>query len=123
MVVRVRHFNAIMESTKCSINNNNNNINNYHHHAIMEHGCEKMGVFLVFKLLLISAVVASDTLDLLILLSWYALLSILRSLAHLCANAIQHASAAGQAPARGVLRLLILVLIGNCLAAAFCVAL
>jgi hypothetical protein len=38
---------------------------------------------LVFKLLLISAVVEPDTLDLLILLSWYTLLSFLRSLAHL----------------------------------------
>ena len=38
---------------------------------------------MVFKLLLISAVVEPDTLDLLILLSWYTLLSFLRSLAHL----------------------------------------
>ena len=41
----------------------------------MQHGSEKMGGFLVFKLLLISAVVAPDTLDLLILLSWYTLLN------------------------------------------------
>ena len=84
---------------------------------------EKLGGFLVFKLLLISAVVAPDTLDLLILLSWYTLLSFLRSLSSLCANAIQHCTAAGQAPPQGVLRLLSLVWMSNILAAAVCVAL
>jgi hypothetical protein len=48
---------------------------------------ERLGGFLLFKLLLISAVVAPDTLDLLILLSWYTLLSFLRSLALLCSAA------------------------------------
>ena len=84
---------------------------------------EKLGGFLVFKLLLISAVVSPDTLDLLILLSWYTLLSFLRSLAHLCGNAIQHCTSAGQNPPSGVLKLLILVWFSNILAAASCVAL
>jgi hypothetical protein len=86
-------------------------------------GRERLGGFLVFKLLLISAVVAPDTLDLLILLSWYTLLSFLKSLASLCAATTAHTSASGQPPRPGVLRLLLVVLISNVLAAAFCVAL
>jgi hypothetical protein len=86
------------------------------------HG-EKLGGFLVFKLLLISAVVAPDTLDLLILLSWYTLLSFWRSLAHLSAAAIAHGTAVGQAPPAGVMQLLTVVWMGNILAAAVCVAL
>ena len=95
----------------------------HHHYAILEHGREKMGGFLVFKLLLVSAVITPDTVDLLILLSWYTLLAFLRSLAHLCANAVQYASAAGQVPAPGVWQLLLLVWMSNCLAAVTCVAL
>lgn len=97
------------------VNSNSSHNNANHHNAI--------GGFLVFKLLLVSAVVAPDTLDLLILLSWYTLLSFLRSLAHLCSNSIRHASAAGQAPARGVFRLLSIVFLCNCMAAAICVGL
>ena len=84
---------------------------------------ERMGGFLVFKLLLISAVVAPDTLDLLILLTWYTLLSCLRSLDHLCQATTTHTSASGQTPRRGVLRLLLLVLGTDLVAAASCVAL
>jgi len=86
-------------------------------------GRERLGGFLVFKLLLISAVVVPDTLDLLILLSWYTLLSFLRSLAHLAAASTAHTSQSGQPPRRGVLRLLMAVLISDLLAAAVCVAL
>jgi len=86
-------------------------------------GGERLGGFLVFKLLLISAVVSPDTLDLLILLSWYTLLSFLRSLAHLCANTSQHTALSGQMPRPGVLRLLLVVLVSDFLAAACCVAL
>lgn len=84
---------------------------------------ERMGGFLVFKLLLISAVVAPDTLDLLILLTWYTTLSCLRSLDHLAHATTTHLSALGQPPKAGVLKLLILVLVGDILAAASCVAL
>ena len=86
-------------------------------------GRERLGGFLIFKLLLISAVVEPDTLDLLILLSWYTLLSFLRSLSHLASCTTNHTSQAGLPPRRGVLRLLLLVLCCNCTAAACCVAL
>lgn len=102
--------------------------NQYSHTAaipnIEPHGSgEKMGGFLIFKLLLISAVVTPDTLDLLILLSWYTLLSFLRSLANLAAHAIHHASAAGQSPPGPVLQLLCWVGLFNIAAACSCVAL
>jgi hypothetical protein len=86
-------------------------------------GRERLGGFLVFKLLLISAVVAPDTLDLLILLTWYTMLSFLRSLAGLAAATTAHTSQSGQPPRRGVLSLLMLVLLSDILAAASCVAL
>ena len=86
-------------------------------------GRERLGGFLVFKLLLISAVVAPDTLDLLILLSWYTLLSFLRSLAGLSAATTAHTSQSGQAPRPGVLTLLILILLSDILSASLCVAL
>jgi len=84
---------------------------------------ERIGGFLLFKLLLVSAVVEPDTLDLLILLSWYTCLGFLRSLAQLSASTIAHTSHSGLAPHRGVLHLLILLLICNFSAASFCVAL
>jgi hypothetical protein len=84
---------------------------------------ERMGGFLVFKLLLISAVVAPDTLDLLILLTWYTILSCLRSLDHLAAFTTTHLAVLGQPPRPGVLKLLALVLICNIFAAACCAAL
>jgi len=84
---------------------------------------DRMGGFLVFKMLLISAVVGPDTLDLLILLAWFTLLSCLRSLDHLAHATTQHLSALGQAPRRGVLQLLFLVLTCDIVAAAFCVGL
>ena len=84
---------------------------------------DRLGGFLVFKLLLISAVVAPDTLDLLILLSWYTLLSFLRSLAHLCDGTTLHTAQSGQPPRPGVLKLLALVLLSDILAASVCVAL
>jgi hypothetical protein len=86
-------------------------------------GRERLGGFLVFKLLLISAVVAPDTLDLLILLSWYTLLSFLRSLAGLAAATTAHTSQSGQPPRPGVLSLLVLVLLSDFLSASLCVAL
>lgn len=86
-------------------------------------GRERLGGFLVFKFLLISAVVAPDTLDLIILLSWYTLLSFLRSLSHLSNGTTRHTIQSGQPPRSGVLVLLLAVLFSDCLAAAFCVAL
>lgn len=113
-------------------------------------GRERLGGVLVFKLLLISAVVAPDTVDLFILLSWYTLLSFLRSLVVLCAQSntrasesvysrlnIVHTALTAETtntadggnihlpyhPHNGVLHLLITVLIWDVMAAAFCVAL
>ena len=84
---------------------------------------ERIGGFLVFKLLLISAVVAPDTFDLLILLTWYTTLSCLRSLNHLANERTTHLNSLGQPPRSGVLNLLLLVLVGDVVAAASCVAL
>lgn len=84
---------------------------------------ERMGGFLVFKLLLISAVVAPDTLDLLILLTWYTWLSCLRSLDHLAFTTTTHLAALGHSPRAGAVQLLFLVLGCDIVAAASCVAL
>ena len=86
-------------------------------------GRERLGAFLVFKLLLISAVVIPDTLDLLILLGWYTLLSFLRSLAALASATTSHTSLAGQPPKPGVLQLLVLILMSDVFAAALCAGL
>ena len=86
-------------------------------------GRERLGGFLVFKLLLVSAVVAPDTFDLLILLTWYTLLSFLRSLAGLASATTAHTSQSGQPPRPGVLQLLSLVFVCNVLAAVVCVGL
>ena len=111
-------------------NNNNVDNQNNNNNAVPPHSAnnnnartERLGGFLLFKLLLISAVVAPDTLDLLILLSWYTLLSFLRSLALLCAGRTESTVQAGHAPLPGVLHLLIAVLVTDCIAAAMCVAL
>jgi hypothetical protein len=112
-----------------NVNNNNNNnmgpppANNSNSNSNNNARTERLGGFLLFKLLLISAVVAPDTLDLLILLSWYTLLSFLRSLALLCAGRTELTVQAGHAPVAGVLHLLIAVLVTDCIAAAVCVAL
>ena len=84
---------------------------------------ERLGGYLLFKLLLVSAVVEPDTLDLLILLSWYTLLSFLRSLAHLAGTATSHAAQSGSPPMPGVLRLLVVVLLSDFCAAALCAGL
>ena len=84
---------------------------------------ERLGGYLLFKLLLVSAVVEPDTLDLLILLSWYTLLSFLRSLAHLAGTATSHAAQSGSPPVPGVLRLLVVVLLSDFCAAALCAGL
>mmetsp|Transcript_17491 Transcript_17491/g.31743 ORF Transcript_17491/g.31743 Transcript_17491/m.31743 type:complete len:1020 (+) Transcript_17491:334-3393(+) len=86
-------------------------------------GRERFGGFLLFKLLLISAVLEPDSVDLFILLSWYTLLSFLRSLAHLAGTTANHASQSGESPSRGALRLLVLVLVCDASAAIACVAL
>jgi len=51
----------------------------------------------------------NDTLDLLIRLSWYIALSFLKSLSYLAGVTTAYASAAGQAPQRGVYKLLLVV--------------
>ena len=86
-------------------------------------GRERLGGYLLFKLLLITAVVEPDTLDLLILLTWYTLLAFLRSLSYLAGITTAHTAASGQSPHRGVLKLLIAVLICNMSAATTCAAL
>lgn len=86
-------------------------------------GRERLGGYLLFKLLLVSAVIEPDTLDMLILLSWYTLLSFLRSLSYLAGLTVGHASASGQPPPRGVSRLLIVVLLCDIAAATICAAL
>mmetsp|Transcript_32941 Transcript_32941/g.79698 ORF Transcript_32941/g.79698 Transcript_32941/m.79698 type:complete len:1072 (-) Transcript_32941:64-3279(-) len=79
--------------------------------------------FLLFKLLLISAVLEPDNVDLFILLSWYTLLSFLRSLAHLAGATANHASQSGEPLSPGAFRLLMLVLACDTMAATGCVAL
>lgn len=86
-------------------------------------GRERLGGYLLFKLLLISAVVEPDTLDLLILLSWYTLLSFLKSLSFLAGVTTAHAAASGQMPHKGVFNLLLIVLFCDLSAAATCTAL
>jgi hypothetical protein len=86
-------------------------------------GRERLGGYLLFKLLLISSVLDPGTEDLLILFSWYMLLSFLRSLAHLAGSTANHASQSGQSPRPGALRLLIAVFICDIGAAAGCIVL
>jgi len=86
-------------------------------------GRERLGGYLLFKLLLVSAVVEPGMLDLLILLSWYTVLSFLRSLSYLAGLTNAHASASGQSPQRGVVKLLLIVLLLDCTVALFCAAL
>ncbi|KAL7554799.1 hypothetical protein ACHAWF_018354 [Thalassiosira exigua] len=84
-------------------------------------GRERFWGFLLVKLLLISAVLEPDSFDLFILLSWYTILSLLRSLAHLAGSTANHASQSGESPSPGALHLLILVLFADGGAAAVCV--
>ena len=84
---------------------------------------EKLGGFLIFKLLLISAVVEPDTLDLLILLSWYTILAFLRSLTQLASSTILHTSHSGIEPRNGVMQLLLLLFVADVSAAVSCTAL
>ncbi|KAL7541602.1 hypothetical protein ACHAXR_011055 [Thalassiosira sp. AJA248-18] len=86
-------------------------------------GRERFGGFLLFKLLLISAVLEPDSADLFILLSWYTLLSFLRSLSHLAGSSASHSSQSGEPPSPGALRLLIFVMACDAAAASGCVAL
>lgn len=86
-------------------------------------GRERLGGYLLFKLLLITAVVEPDVLDLLILLTWYTLLAFLRSLSYLAGITTSHTAASGQSPHRGVLKLLVVVLICDICAATTCAAL
>jgi hypothetical protein len=86
-------------------------------------GRERLGGFLLFKLLLISAVVGPDTLDLLILLSWYTVLSFLRSLDGLCAYHTSQSRFHGMTPDPGIGQLLWTVLALNACAVTVCVGL
>ena len=86
-------------------------------------GRERLGGYLLFKLLLISSVLDPDTEDLLILFSWYMVLSFLRSLAHLAGSTANHAIQSGQSPRPGALKLLIAVLICDIAAAVGCIVL
>jgi hypothetical protein len=84
---------------------------------------ERLGGYLLFKLLLITAVVEPDTLDLLILLNWFTLLAFMRSLSFQAGSTIAHTSASGLPPHKGVLSLLVVLLICNCCTAAVCMTL
>jgi Ring finger domain len=98
-----------------------------HHHQTnsQQQPHRLLGGFLVFKMLLVSAVVAPDTLDWMILLSWYTLLSFLRSLSRTCATVTERSGmlSGTQPPPSGVWQLLSMVLVCDILAAAMCVAL
>jgi hypothetical protein len=85
-------------------------------------GRERFVGFLLFKLLLISVVLELDRVDLFMFLTWYTLVSFLRSLSHLAGNTANHASQSGEPPCPGVLRLLALVLVCNVSAAMGCAA-
>jgi len=87
-------------------------------------GREHFFGFLLFKLLIISSVLEPDGIDFFILLSWYTLLSFMRSLSHLAGMTSKHTSQSGEPPCKGSLRLLILVLVCDvaamsCFATAF----
>jgi hypothetical protein len=86
-------------------------------------GRERLGAYLLFKLLLISSVLDPDTEDLLILFAWYLILSFLRSLAHLAGATTQHAAQSGLSPRQGALRLLIVVVLCDAAAATGCIVL
>eukprot|EP00986_Skeletonema_menzelii_P009238 scaffold4151_cov137-Skeletonema_menzelii.AAC.10 len=86
-------------------------------------GREKLGGYLLFKLLLISSVLDPGTDDLLILFSWYMVLSFLRSLTHLAGSTANRVSRSGQPPRPGTLRLLMAVFICDVIAAAGCIVL
>lgn len=84
---------------------------------------ERMGGFLIFKLLLISAVLAPDTLDLMILVTWFTLLGCLRSLDHLAHSTNINLAAIGRPPKVGIVQLLFWVLACDIVAAGSCMAL
>ena len=85
---------------------------------------ERMGGYLLFKFLLISAMVAPDTFDLLILLSWYTVLSFLRSLASLCIQQIDTCRLLlHSVPQVGVVQLLYTVFCLDIMAAMTCIGL
>ncbi len=86
-------------------------------------GRERLGGYLLFKLLLISSVLDPGTDDLLILFSWYMVLSFLRSLTHLAGSTANRASQSGQPPRPGTLRLLIAVVACDVVAATGCIVL
>ncbi|KAL7467645.1 hypothetical protein ACHAXS_007885 [Conticribra weissflogii] len=107
-------------------NNTNNNPNRFLEDQTRRQrrlGRERLGGFLLFKLLLVAAVIEPDTLDLLILLSWYTLLSFLRSLGSLAGSSIHAATQSGQNPPLGAFRLLIAVLACDLSALGCCVVL
>jgi CUE domain len=85
---------------------------------------ERVSGFLLFKFLLISSMVAPDTFDLLILLSWYTALSFLRSLASLCIQRIDTCRLLLHTiPPVGVMQLLCTVLCLDVMAAMTCIGL
>jgi hypothetical protein len=103
--------------------------NHHHHHSHRHHHHQPpnrlLGGFLLIKMLLVSAIVSPDTLDWMILLSWYTLLSFLRSLSRTCSNVTQRTGMLSwtHPPPSGVWQLLLVVLACDILAAAVCVAL
>lgn len=83
-------------------------------------GHERFWGFLLFKLLLISAVLEPDSIDLFILILWYAVVSFLRSLSHVAGTTTNHATHSGAPPSGSALRLLLLVLVCDALTVLGC---
>ncbi|KAL7430527.1 hypothetical protein ACHAXH_004691 [Discostella pseudostelligera] len=83
-------------------------------------GRERLLGFTLYKLLLVSVVLESDTIDLFILISWYAFVSFLKSVSFLAGTTTNHATHSGAPPSPSALRLLLLVLVCDALAALGC---
>ena len=76
---------------------------------------QRLGGFLAAKFVLIACILRPDTLDFIILLTWYTGLSVLRSWSSLCAGTTLRAAHAGvHLPPVGAAQLLLGVLLCNC---------
>jgi hypothetical protein len=84
---------------------------------------ERICLYLIFHMLLASAVVAPDALDTVILSCWYTCLGFLRSLAYASYTQTNEGARAGQDAQNGVFYLLMLVFVLNAAAALVCWAL
>ena len=81
---------------------------------------ERMAGFVVFKLLLISAIIEPDTFDLLVLVTWFTQLGLMKTLDHISHSINIHTTAIGQPPKTRVVKLLLWVLICDILSTYCC---